>query len=84
MSKILLPHVHHGNPSGNPENRDRSGWNGLRPGDHVKVTGDGFTFSARVKRLWLNDDNMCSVSVRRGRTIAEQAVDVRLCKRVKT
>lgn len=80
----LLPHLHHGKASGNPENPDRSSWNGLRPGDHVTVQGDGFTFSAKVGRLWLNDETICSVTVRRGRTVQELAVDVRTCKRVKT
>ena len=80
----MLPHLHHGKPAHSSENRDRSTHSGLRPGDHVTVQGDGFTFSAKVKRLWSNDLNMCSVTVRRGRMITEQAVDTRTCKRVKT
>lgn len=78
----LLPHLHHGKPAGCPENRDRTTHSGLRPGDKVRVQGDGFTFVAKVVRLWANDLNQCSVTIKRGRITQQLAVDTRTCTRI--
>ena len=78
----LLPHIHHGKPAFSTDNPDRSTHSGLRPGDKVKVQGDGYTFDAKVSRLWANDPHQCTIVFRRGRVMTQMAVDTRTCTRL--
>lgn len=54
------------------ENKDRSRWYGLRPGDTVKMSGPGgYEVQGKVVHLHVMDNNGCTLRVRRGRVFTE-------------
>lgn len=48
------------------ENKDRTRWYGLRPGDLVRMTAFGVTVEGRVEVLHATDNNGCTI-VAKGR-----------------
>lgn len=58
-------------PVGRIENKDRSRWYGIRPGDKVVQTFGGTEMRGTVKALHGMDNNGCTLQVRRGRALVE-------------